>query len=618
MKIVTYNVNGLRPRIQQFGSLLKLLSSLDADIICFQETKLAKHDLRADMVWADGYESFFSCTRARIGYSGVATFCRVKSAFSSGEVALPVDAEEGFTGLLENSRGFGDRKDDCCSIVEGLEEFSKDELLKVDSEGRCIITDHGHFVLFNIYGPCADPDDVERIQFKHNFFKILKKRWDALLGQGRRLIVVGDINIAPATIDRCDAKPDFEKNKFREWFRSLLIENGGPFTDVFRAKHPERKEAYTCWSTSSGAEIFNFGSRIDHILSAGECLHEHSSEGHDFLTCHVRECEILTQFKRWQSGKTTGRWKGGAGIKLKGSDHAPVCMSLDEIPIISQHNTPLLSTRYCPQVEGCQQTLVSMLARRQTAEQIKSNGQFDSSLVTETVQRCKVSMKRSSDDHAVLDFSLDGVVNSPHMKQGETDSELVECPRSSPSESSWSKMLCLSSSPVKPVPRVQSKKKPKQCQGSQLSLRSFFQKSSNSIDGISQPGISDNSGDLLNSDQISSGDSMKYDETNTKTPINISIQDHAAAYSLCSTVEEKRNVAVAEWQRIQEVMQNSIPLCKGHNEPCVARIVRKAGPNLGRKFFVCARAEGPASNPEANCNYFKWAASKSKHKERGQ
>ena len=29
-------------------------------------------------------------------------------------------------------------------------------------------------VLFNIYGPRADPDDVERIQFKHNFFKILQ------------------------------------------------------------------------------------------------------------------------------------------------------------------------------------------------------------------------------------------------------------------------------------------------------------------------------------------------------------------------------------------------------------------------------------------------------------
>lgn len=36
MKIVTYNVNGLRPRIAQFGSLLKLLDSFDADIICIQ------------------------------------------------------------------------------------------------------------------------------------------------------------------------------------------------------------------------------------------------------------------------------------------------------------------------------------------------------------------------------------------------------------------------------------------------------------------------------------------------------------------------------------------------------------------------------------------------------
>lgn len=36
MRIVTYNVNGLRQRISQFGSLLKLLDSFDADIICFQ------------------------------------------------------------------------------------------------------------------------------------------------------------------------------------------------------------------------------------------------------------------------------------------------------------------------------------------------------------------------------------------------------------------------------------------------------------------------------------------------------------------------------------------------------------------------------------------------------
>jgi len=75
-------------------------------------------------------------------------------------------------------------------------------------------------------------------------------------------------------MDRCEAGPDFEKNeyvyteshdlfepffallniffllnisfhvikkcRFRKWFRSLLVERGGSFSDVFRSKHPER------------------------------------------------------------------------------------------------------------------------------------------------------------------------------------------------------------------------------------------------------------------------------------------------------------------------------------------------------------------------------------------
>lgn len=48
------------------------------------------------------------------------------------------------------------------------------------------------------------------------------------------------------------------------------------------------------------------------------------------------------------------------------------------------------------------------------------------------------------------------------------------------------------------------------------------------------------------------------------------------------------------------------PLCKSHNEPCVLRTVKKAGPNLGRQFFVCARPQGHASNPQARCNFFAW------------
>ncbi|XP_050897883.1 DNA-(apurinic or apyrimidinic site) endonuclease 2-like [Lathyrus oleraceus] len=209
VKIITYNVNGLRQRILQFGSLRNLLNSFDADIICFQETKLSRQDVTADLVMVDGYESFFSSTRTsqkgQTGYSGVITFCRVKSAFSSTEATLPLAAEEGFTGLMCNSQT---REDKLPLFIEDLEGFSKDELLSVDSEGRCIVTDHGHFVLFNIYGPRAGSDDTERIQ--------------------------------------CDAGPDFDNNEFGRWFRSMLIENGGHFSDVFRAKYPDKGDAFTC------------------------------------------------------------------------------------------------------------------------------------------------------------------------------------------------------------------------------------------------------------------------------------------------------------------------------------------------------------------------------------
>lgn len=66
----------------------------------------------------------------------------MKSAFSSTEVALPLAAEQGFTGLLGNSLS---ARGETPAITPSLEEFARDELLKVDSEGRCVVTDHGHF-----------------------------------------------------------------------------------------------------------------------------------------------------------------------------------------------------------------------------------------------------------------------------------------------------------------------------------------------------------------------------------------------------------------------------------------------------------------------------------------
>ncbi|CAI5488165.1 unnamed protein product [Closterium sp. Naga37s-1] len=75
MRIVSFNVNGLRARVQQHGSLGALLSALDADVVCLQETKLARQDVTEDVAITPGYEAFFSFNRApsrgRLAYSGL-------------------------------------------------------------------------------------------------------------------------------------------------------------------------------------------------------------------------------------------------------------------------------------------------------------------------------------------------------------------------------------------------------------------------------------------------------------------------------------------------------------------------------------------------------------------
>lgn len=616
MKIATYNVNGLRPRIAQYGSLLKLLNSLEADIICFQETKLSREEVTADLIMAEGYESFFSCTstlgRGRLGYSGVATFCRVSSAFSSTEVALPVAAEEGFTGLLEyfHKANFTKKKFllDISTKVDTLEGFTHEDLLKVDSEGRCIITDHGHFVLFNIYGPRAESDDTERIDFKLNFFKLLQKRWEAYLRQGKRVFVVGDLNIAPSAIDRCEAGLEFEKNQFRKWFRSLLVGHGGPFYDVFRQKHPQRKEAYTCWSVASGAEEFNFGSRIDHILVAGNCFHSNDNlNGHSFLDCHINDCDIMLQFKRWKPDNIP-RWKGGRSAKLEGSDHAPVYVSLREIPDVPEHNTPSLAARYVPKVHGFQQTIGTFLAKRQVRAQAKDHR--GSQLIDEKNQKnCDDNAERISQNGCL---SVSPLV--PHSFAGNQETKHVS-PSIVANEASEEKIPpSLTRDIKKPIP-VEGKKSNKKARldtSIQQTLGSYFQKSADSdtnrdtaSSSLSQKKLSKTEqGSSLLTKELSSCKGL-HGSTDAEDSFQMISVSHSYERS---PQKEKHKVALLEWQRIQELMhkRRSVPLCRGHREPCAVRVVKKEGPNLGRKFYVCHRAEGPSSNPEARCDYFKW------------
>jgi len=50
------------------------------------------------------------------------------------------------------------------------------------------------------------------------------------------------------------------------------------------------------------------------------------------------------------------------------------------------------------------------------------------------------------------------------------------------------------------------------------------------------------------------------------------------------------------------------PCCKGHEEPCLLRKVKKSGPNKDREFWVCSHPVGSKSDPQARCDHFQWAS----------
>jgi AP endonuclease-2 len=63
-------------------------------------------------------------------------------------------------------------------------------LRAADREGRALLSDHGSFVLINIYVPFGGEND-ERVPEKLRFLRLVQLRCDALQRAGREVIIVG-------------------------------------------------------------------------------------------------------------------------------------------------------------------------------------------------------------------------------------------------------------------------------------------------------------------------------------------------------------------------------------------------------------------------------------------
>ena len=227
MRIVTYNVNGIRAALRK--GLAEWVAETDLDVVCIQETKAYRKQVDMEELEALGYvhQAWHSATSKK-GYSGVLTMSRTAP------------------DLVQY--GIGNDKYDC--------------------EGRVVRTDFGDLTILNCYFPNGGQGDA-RQQYKYEFLDDFLEYVVALQRERPAVLVVGDYNIAHEEIDLHSPKTNHKNTGFlpdeRAWMTKWFQTTG--FTDVYRHFNPEGTE-YTWWSYRAGARQRDKGWRIDyHSLS---------------------------------------------------------------------------------------------------------------------------------------------------------------------------------------------------------------------------------------------------------------------------------------------------------------------------------------------------------------
>ena len=220
MKLISWNINGIRAALTH--DLKNSLLDLKADVIFLQETKLSEGmEFPLEL---DGYSRYFTVSKVKKGYSGVAFFCKQKPL----------------------------------GVHYGLEDGAYDE------EGRIITLEYPNFYLVGAYVPNSG-EELKRLPFRLEYEKRLKAYLTALQTK-KPVIYTGDMNVAHREIDLKNPDSNHHNAGFtdeeRDAFSSLLSIG---LVDAFRYFHPN-EVAYSWWSYRFHAREKNAGWRIDYFL----------------------------------------------------------------------------------------------------------------------------------------------------------------------------------------------------------------------------------------------------------------------------------------------------------------------------------------------------------------
>ncbi|MBD0416562.1 exodeoxyribonuclease III [Oryzicola mucosus] len=246
MKIVTWNINGIKARIE---NLLIWLKESDPDIVCLQEIKSVDEQFPRLEIEALGYNVE---THGQKGFNGVAILSK-----------LPFD---------EVNRGLpGDDSDEQARFIEGV--FS---------------TEKGVLRVVSLYLPNGNPLGTEKFPYKLSWMARLEAWAKERLALEEPLVLAGDYNVIPEAADARFPQQWVNDALFqpetRQAFRRL--EHLG-FTEALRMAS-DSPEIYTFWDYQAGAWQKNNGIRIDHLMLSPEAADRFSSIS---VEKHVRAWE---------------------------------------------------------------------------------------------------------------------------------------------------------------------------------------------------------------------------------------------------------------------------------------------------------------------------------------
>ncbi|MDQ7263104.1 exodeoxyribonuclease III [Paracoccus sp. PS-1] len=225
MKIATFNINGVRARIE---TLTGWLSEAQPDVVVLQEIKCQDEGFPREPIADLGYNIE---THGQKGFNGVAILSKQP--------------------LEDVSRGLpGDDGDEQARYIEAT------------------VVGHRALRVAGLYLPNGNPQPGPKFDYKLAWMERLRARAKALLATEMPAVMLGDYNVIPEPRDAAFPEKWRDDALFQPESRAALrriVFDG--WADAVRLRHPDgTRGPFTFWDYQAGAWQRDNGIRIDHVL----------------------------------------------------------------------------------------------------------------------------------------------------------------------------------------------------------------------------------------------------------------------------------------------------------------------------------------------------------------